>query len=134
MDFVCIAVVIISGSRNINFTISEDGMQVTIKYTWPTAIYNAVQLFEKAKVGDKKISIQHPKVHSFVSNALQSGVTDNSNPQAEIIVDLPQKVQRNTTSLKKEAININDTKIILLELSAYQKSLIFDNADTSINF
>lgn len=134
MDFVCVAVVTFCGIRNINFEIAADGLQVFIHYVWPTAIYKAIELFENAKNGREKLSIQHPKVHAFVLNALDCGVTSKSNPPAEIIIDLPQKVQRVPSSWKKEAIVSGDTNIVLLEFSAYQKSLVIDDADTSINF
>lgn len=134
MDFVCVAIVALSGIANINFEISEDGMRVSFHYTWPTAIYRAAELFEKAINEKGKLSIQHPKVHAFVANALENGVSSHSIPKGEIIVDLPQKVQRIPSSWKKEAMTVNGTQIILLEFSAYQKSLIIDDADTSITF
>lgn len=134
MDLVCVAVLIMCGSRNLNFVISEEGTQITIKYTWPTAMYKAAELFEKAKNGTAKLSIQHPKVHSFVARALESGVTGKSAPQGEIIIDLPQKVQRNSSTWKKETISMDETKIILLEFSAIEKSIITDDADMSLNF
>lgn len=134
MDFVCVAAAMISGSRNVNFVMSEDGMQITIKYTWPTAIYKATELFEKAKRDGLRLSIQDPKVHCFVANALQSGVTGNSNPQGEIIIDLPQRVQRHTSTWKKEGFLVNQASILMLEFSAYEKDLVIDDADTSVKF
>jgi hypothetical protein len=134
MEFVCVAVLTTCGSENNKFIISEDGMQITMRYTWPSAMYKAAELFAQARDGKEKLSLYHPKVHAFMSHLLDSGVTEKSSPIAEMIIDLPKKIQRTTTSWKKEAVISNETNIILLEFTAYQKELFIEEADTTINF
>lgn len=78
--------------------------------------------------------MQNTKVHSFVANTLQNDVSLNSAPKGVVEISLPRKVQRIPSSWKKEAISVNDTKIILLEFSAEIKEIVIDDADTSIIF
>lgn len=56
--------ILCGGSRNINFKIAEDETQISIKCTWPKAIYQT-ELFEKAKQnGAQKLANQ---LHTFVT-------------------------------------------------------------------
>lgn len=108
-------------------------MKLKITYIWPTPIFTATELFDNA-IKKKQITIEHPKVHAFISHLLDSSITEKSSPQGEINIDLPLRVKRDTGSFAKEAIKVNDTKIIYLEFMAYQKTVVIHDADTSINF
>lgn len=134
MDIVCVAVVVFSGSRNVNFTMSEDGSQITVKYIWPTAMYKAVELFKHAREGPEKLTIYHPKIHSFAAHVEEHGISNSSSPQGEIVIELPQKVQRDPKTWKRVPVQENNTNIMLLEFDTFQKSLLVDDADTSMNF
>lgn len=134
MDFVCVAVVALCGITDIRFEIAQDGTKVFIRYSWPTAIFRAAELFQKARDGNLLLSMQHPKVNAFVANTLENGISYNSSPTGEIAIQLPSKVQRNPGTWKKEALTMNETKIILLEFSAQPKEIIIEDADTSIVF
>lgn len=133
-DFVCVALPALCG-KNAKFTISEDGMQIHIRYEWPEVMFKATQLFSKSTV-DKvnKITSSHPKIHSFISHLNKSGVTEKSTLHSNITINLPQKVQRENDSWSMEKVLVSDTKMILLEFSAYQKTLILNDADTSLDF
>lgn len=126
-DFVVVALPIISGIRDINFVLSDDGLSVTVTYKWPVALYNTNELF-------KGVSKVHPKVHSFLSHMLDSGITEKSNPQGAVTIKLPCRVKREIDSFSKNAVKSKDTKVVVLEFAAYQKTTIIDDADTSINF
>ncbi|KAJ6647899.1 hypothetical protein Bhyg_03123, partial [Pseudolycoriella hygida] len=64
-DIVCVAVPVIGGSGDIQFSISEDGMKVFIDYIWPSAIFSSA-LFQS-----KNLPTNHPKIHAFQSKLLQ---------------------------------------------------------------
>lgn len=133
-DIVLVAVPIISGSRDISFTIAENGMSVTINYLWPISIFNAVELFND-EINDHNVTINHPKIHSLTSALLKAGITANSSPKGQIIVDLPLRVQREVGSWTKNAKTKRDgTKVIVLQFLGFQEKIIIKEADTRINF
>lgn len=116
-----------------NFVLSEDGTAVTINYVWPQEFYKSAELF-KGAIKAKEISAEHPKIQAFVSHMINSGITEKSLPQAMMTIQLPCKVKRQIGSCTKNALSINETKLIMLEFTAYQKALLVDDADTSLNF
>ncbi|XP_037034252.1 uncharacterized protein LOC119076386 [Bradysia coprophila] len=132
-DFVCVAVPAVSGKKA-KFSISEDGLQITIKYEWPEVMFKANELFSKSNADGRKLLMNHPKVHSFVSYLNECGVTEKSSLQGDSIIDLPKKIQRENDSWTMEKVLVSDTKMILLEFSAFQKSLMINDADTSLDF
>lgn len=129
-DIVCVAVPIISGSQDINFGLSVDGMNLIISYTWPKPMFSPELLFSKKP----NMPITHPKVHAFASRVLDCEFSEVSKPKGSMVVPLPIKVQRENGTWTKEGFKIEESNIILLEFKAYQKKLIIDDADTSITF
>lgn len=90
---VCVAITAVCGI-NAKFSISEDGLQVTIIYYWPQVMFKANELFSKSNASNgRKLVMSHQKVHSFVSHLNNSGVTEKSTLQTEITVELPKKIQ-----------------------------------------
>lgn len=132
-DYVCIAVPIFSGSRNVNFTLSSDGMKVIIHYVWPAALYTPSLLFAQA-TKDGQLQQSDPKVLAFTSQMLRDGYTENSLPSGNITIELPCQVKREINSFKYEALTVDGTNIVLLEFTVYKKSLFVDDADTTLNF
>ncbi|KAJ6636925.1 Acetylcholine receptor subunit beta-like 1 [Pseudolycoriella hygida] len=64
IELVNVAVVAFSGVKDFNFCIDDDGLRIHIDYFWPSAIIRAHELFQNASIDGRKISIQHPKIHS----------------------------------------------------------------------
>lgn len=126
-DCVVVAVPIISGCRDINFVLAEDGCSVKISYQWPVALYKPNEMF-------KDVAKSHPKVHSFISHMLELDITEKSNPQGGITIILPCRVKREIDSYTKTTVKFNETKIVVLEFQSYQKPKIIDDADNTINF
>ena len=134
LDFVCVAIPALCG-RNSKFTISEDGMKLNIKYDWPEVMMKANELFGKSNASNgRKLPMSHPKVHSFISHLHDCGVTENSKLPADIVINFPKKVQRENNTWSAEKVIVADTKMIILEFSAFQTSLIINDADTSLDF
>lgn len=135
-DFVCVAVPIISGSQDVNFTLSEDGMKVIIGYTWPSSIYTAHQMFNNELTDEiNPITIDHPKIHAFRTRLLELNLSENSRPRGSVTINLPIKVQRDSGTWKKSGKKCSaDAKIAMLEFRAYQREIFIAEADTSINF
>lgn len=132
-DFVCVVIPAISGKKA-KFSISDDGLRINIKYEWPEVMFKADCLFSKSVSNGRKLAMTHPKVHAFVSHLIDCGVTEKSTLEAGITVELPRQVQRENDSWTMEKVVVSDTKIIILEFSAYQNSLIINDADTSLDF
>lgn len=133
-DFVCVAIPAVCG-KNAKFSIAENGMEIMVTYDWPEVLFRSDELFSKSKTSDgKKLPMSHQKVHSFVSHLNDSGVTQKSSLKSTITINLPERVQRENDSWTMEKVVVSDTKIIILEFSAFQKSLIIEDADTSLDF
>lgn len=76
-DFVCVALPIISGSRDINFDLSEDGMKLYINYVWPSMLFNPLKLFKDALDDfNNPITLDDPKIHAFSSRLLELELTE----------------------------------------------------------
>lgn len=133
IDFVCVAVPIIAGSEDVDFTLSPDGTQVEIIYTWPRAIYDSTTIFEE-EIRKKTLSFTHPKVHAFCIEMVKNGYSKKSEPQGRIVIKLPCKVMRQASSWTKEARSIGATKFAFLEFTAFQKEIFIEEADTSLKF
>lgn len=129
-DIVCVAVPVISGSQDINFGFSIDGMNLIISYTWPAPMYSPALMFSKKP----NMSLTHPKIQAFASRVVECEFSEVSRPKGNMVVPLPIKVQREVGTWTKEGFKLDDCNIILLEFKAYQKKLIIEDADTSINF
>ncbi|KAJ6648722.1 hypothetical protein Bhyg_03953 [Pseudolycoriella hygida] len=69
-DFVCVAVCMMSGSRNINFNLSDDGMKLSINYVWPSALTSPNQLFSQ-QVADRTLTLTQPKIHILTPRLLE---------------------------------------------------------------
>lgn len=133
IDFVCVAVPIIARSEDIAFTLSSDGTQLEIIYTWPRAIFEASIIFEE-EIRKKRFSLTHPKVHAFCTEMVKNGYSTKSEPQGRIVVKLPCKVMRQASSWTKEAKSVGDAKFAFLEFTAFQKEIFIEEADTSLKF
>lgn len=136
-DIVYAAVPIISGSRDLSFTIAEDGLSVTITYIWPRALFNAQQLFESEinNINDDGIPITHPKIYSMTSMLLKCGITETSPPKGKIFVKLPIRVQREVGSWVAKPVKIEDgTRILLIKLTGFQNNIIIKDSFGKINF
>lgn len=121
--------------KNSKFVITEDGMQLVITYEWPKVLFNASDLFSQSMASNgKPLDKNHLKIHSFVSHLHSSGATAKSKFQSTVTIQLPKKVQREIDSWIREKVIVNDTKIVILTFSAFQKSLIINDADTSLDF
>lgn len=134
VEHVCVVIPVMSGSRDVSFSLSEDGLKLEVNYLWPKAIYDPKLLFENAVINGKKIPMDHPKIHAFTSHLLELGITEKSNPKGKIIIDLPTQVQREVGTWSKSGLTINETKIVVLEFKAFTKTRIIDDADTTIRF
>lgn len=135
--FVNVATPIISGTKDLNFKISDDGMKVTINFSWPVAIYQPKELFSNEINDDplKGIPVTHPKIHTLSTQLLAEGISEKSIPRGKMIVSLPIKVQREVGSWTKKAVTKPDgTRIVLLQFKGYQENLIINDADTRLIF
>lgn len=113
-DFVCVAVAALSGSRDINFTLSEDGMTLMLNYVWPSVMVTPKELFPEEMTREENLwTLNHPKIHALMSHLLDRGITEKSRPQGRISIRLPRQVQHDLNTWKKR--EVNGEKIFLLE-------------------
>ncbi|KAJ6639794.1 hypothetical protein Bhyg_12541, partial [Pseudolycoriella hygida] len=120
VEYVCVAVCVISGCRDINFIVSDDGTKLTLNYVWPSAIYSPEELFAN-KLLKNEMSLDHPKIHALNSRLIDREITLQSRPQGSMTIDLPKKVLREIGTWSKTGVKSKETRIVLLEFQAFQK-------------
>lgn len=135
-EIVCVAISVISGARKVDFFLSEDNITLNVTYIWPSAIYSADELFRSQLKVDaaERWTMDHPKIHSFMSRLVDCGLTSRSLPEASIVIKLPVKVQREAHTYKKSGIKTADGSVVMLEFQAFQKQQVIEDEDTSIVF
>lgn len=107
-DFVIVVVAAISGSRDINFTLSDDGMTLMLNYIWPSAMVRPQELFHEEMTREENPwTLNHPKLHALMSHLLERGITENSRPQGCISMRLPRKVQHDLKTWTKCEVDDN---------------------------
>jgi hypothetical protein len=131
-DIVCVAVAVFSGSEDIHFNLSEDGMNVLITYTWPEPLYTPSFLYKK-KIDTGVMATDHPEIHSFANRIAECELSAKAKPKGHMSIRLPVRVQRQVGSWSKEGLKCKESNIILLKFSAYQKKRVIQDADTSIS-
>ncbi len=127
-DFVCVAINIFTGSKSVTFDISEDGMKVVVKFTWPSAMHNSAEMFRQL-IREKVVPKHHPMIHSFASTMLDAGLTENSTPEGQLIIPLPRQVRREVSSYTMTKISIDTTRIMFSKFTAYQNDVIIEQAN-----
>lgn len=136
-EIVCVAVVAISGSRKVDFFLSEDNVTLNVTYIWPSVIYSPEELF-RSKLnaeGENRWTIDHPKIHAFKSRLIECGLTSRSLPESSIVIKLPMRVQREAHTYKRSGVKAADGgNIVMLEFEAFQKEQIIEDEDTTIVF
>lgn len=132
-DFVCVAITIFAGSKEVTFDLTEDGLKVIVKFSWPKAIHNPAELFNQA-IRSKTLSMQHPMVHAMASTMLDSGLTANSTPEGQWVIHLPCKVRREVSSYSMEKMKVETARIMFLKFTAYQNDIIIEQANRTMTF
>ncbi|KAG4075390.1 hypothetical protein HA402_007967 [Bradysia odoriphaga] len=134
-DIVCVAVPIVAGSRDIKFVISDDGNQVTIDYVWPASLLDPTELFYDVndEEGDA-ISMSHAMVYSYKVKMDELDMSEKSRPGATFVVNLPLRVQRELGTFKKHSLKCGESRVVMLQMTAYQKKRVMIDADTSFKF
>lgn len=134
-EFVCVVVPTVTGSRDINFVISDDGLQLTIEYVWPAPLLDPTQLFYDVvdEEGDA-ISMSHAMVYSYKLRMDEMDVSRKSMPGASLVIKLPLKVQRELGSFKKQALKCGESRVVMIQFTTYQKKRALIDADTSFQF
>lgn len=132
-DFVCVILPIISGSQNINFVVSEDGLQLKVNYTWPPAIYNPDELSEELNIDADK-GMNDPKIYALRSHLLECALTPKSYPRGSIVISLPVKVRREEGTFTKKGIKMKDGNFVYLEFTAYQKIVLLTKLTQVFHF
>lgn len=132
-DFVCVAVTIFYGSKEATFDLTEDGLKVIVKFSWPKALHNPAEMFNDA-IKSKTLSKHHPMLHAMASSDLDSDITPNSTPEGQWVIPLPCKVRREVSSYSMEKIKSETARFMFLKFTAYQKDVIIEQANRTLSF
>ncbi len=115
------------------FDITEDGLKVVAKFVWAKAMHDPAKMFH-GSITKKTLSIDHPMVHAFASDFLDSGITEKSNPEGQWVIPLPCKVRREVTSYSMEKLSFDGAVFMFLKLTAYQSDVVIDQANRTLTF
>ncbi|KAG4077147.1 hypothetical protein HA402_016134 [Bradysia odoriphaga] len=132
-NFVAVAISIFTGSKSITFDVSDDGLKVIAKFSWPSAMHDPDQMF-KGLIREKVITAHDAMIHAMASDMLDSGMTETSKLEGEWIIPLPCKVRRETSSYKLRKITYETTTMLFITLTAYQDDVIIENANRTMTF
>lgn len=120
-EVVILLVPIYSGARNIKFSVSENGLVATIKYDWPSALYNMVKLFEH-DIKNGSLFLENPKIIAIEEDLSNYRSTTNEIPSFKIEVILPCQVETNPNShFVKGYLDNDGTRIVRIELPVMKK-------------
>lgn len=132
-DFVCVAINIFSGTKAISFDISEDGLQVIVKFAWATAMYHCAEMFAD-ELKDGNTTTDHPMIHALSTHLVKIGMSEDAEPEGHWTVSLPCKVRREVTSYKMSKISSGTTRIFFIRFTAYQSDVIIEQAKRKMSF
>ncbi|KAJ6636938.1 hypothetical protein Bhyg_09664 [Pseudolycoriella hygida] len=131
VDIVNVVLPVISGSENVDFNLSEDGMMLIIDFTRPTLIVVPRVLFcRKAN----SVPMTHPRISAMSAELVKQAISEKAKPTGCIIVRLPVKVQREVGTWEYEGMRMNDTDAILFSFKAFQKRAVIEDANTKVTF
>lgn len=130
VDIVSVVLPVISGSENVDFVLSEDGMKLIVKYTWPALVVVPRVLFSRR--GNMPMS--HPRINSMAAELVKRGISERNKPVGNITVRLPVKVQREIGTWGYEGMRMNNTDAILFNFKAFQAKAVVEGAATSVDF
>lgn len=131
VDIVSVALPVISGSENVDFVLSDDGMKLIVNYTWPTLIIVPRVLFCRRA---QTMPLSHPRINSMSAELIKREISEKKKPVGSIIIRLPMKVQREVGTWEYEGIRMNGTDAILFQFKAYQAKTVIEDAVTRVNF
>lgn len=126
-DYVCVVVNIFTGCKSVTFDISDDGLKITVRLAWASALHTPEQMFNEA-LTKKTLSVDSPMLHAMAAALMDSGVTEDSEPVVQMVIALPCKVRREVTSYSMEKLTYETTKMMFIKLMAYQNDVIIDQA------
>lgn len=109
----------ITGSRDINFSLSEDGMKLIVDYVWPSVLLSPYELFKDVLLDNwQPLPISHPKVYAYQNRLSDCDLSMKSYPEASLVISLPLRVQRELGTFKKQGLTCGDTKLVMLQFTA----------------
>lgn len=134
-DVVCVAVPMITGSEDIKYVLSEDGMTLFVEYVWPPVLLNPRTLFKNVTLENgARISMEHPKVYAYQNRLAEIELSTKSRPGASLIIPLPIRVQRELGTYRSQALECGDTEIVMIDFTAFQNKKVISDADNNIAF
>lgn len=134
-DMVCVAVPTVTGSRDISFVISEDGMTLFVDFVWPLPLLDPNELFvDVTNEEGSPLSMSDPKVYGFRNHLVECELSEKSRPVSSLVINLPLRVLRELGTYTKVGLTCGDTRIAMLEFTGFQKQKVLRDADNSIIF
>lgn len=131
VDMVSVVVPVVSGSEDVDFVLSEDGMKLVINYTWPTLVVVPRVLFCRRA---QSMPLSHPRINSMSAELVKREISERTKPCGSIVVRLPIKVQREVGTWEYEGLRMNNTDAILFQFRAYQAKAVIQDAVTKVDF
>lgn len=131
-DHICVTINSPTGTKSVSFDVSEDGMKLIVKFPWAPAIHDAKKMFNE-KIRAREIDIQHPMLHALSSTLLDSGITETSTTETQMIIPLPCRVRREVSSYSMSKLTYENTLMVFIKLAAYQNVVIIEHANRTMS-
>lgn len=131
-DKVLLVVALPGGAQDVRVVLQDDGIGVSIKYTWPKVTYNENDLFRK-KLQAQGFHQYHPMILCYQSGLEQVRNKIDAAPEGLIKVVLPVKVQTAIGSWEKWGAKREDGSHVLLAVfSCFVKDYVKKLGDESV--
>lgn len=122
------------GAQNLQVELHEDGIGVSIKYSWPKVMYNVSDLFRK-KLEIEGYHEYHPMILCYKNGLEQFRKRIDVPPAGLIKVALPVRVQTAIGSWEKWGAKREDgSQVVLASFSCFVKDYVKKVADESVVF
>lgn len=129
---VLLAATVPAGAQNLKVELHEDGVGVSIKYSWPKLMYNTNDLFRK-KLQTQGYHAYHPMILSFKNSLENVRKKIDVAPDGLMKFILPVKVQTGIGSWEKWGAKRDDgSHVLMAAFSCYVKDYVKKVSDESV--
>lgn len=120
-DKVALVVSLPAAAQNVTIEVSDNGEAASIKYFWPSAMYEMGVLFGKM-LAKKELDLYHPRVLCIKNGLEKCRKRNDEAPEAAIKVVFPIKVQTGGESWSMSGVKKADgTQVLMAEFTGYVK-------------
>lgn len=124
-DVLLLVIPLMSGAKNVQFTVFDDGKHGKFSYEWPEIMYDIKKLF-KTELHNGEILEYHPQCIAYNAELQAVRKTINESPRYTILIDFPIDVQKeeDTIKIKVGSDDSGHGKVVKIYLKGFSSSYL----------